>query len=987
MVAGFGLAIAPVDVSEVRVSWPQDASAPEPTSLMLANQTPYSIEVGFDDESLRAAAGGGGLLLSTIDAADESSARAGLKITATDAAATIAGGGESFTREWADTSEWVVHATTTGGTVVRIDGQEAVRWPDVLPPQVDGLFTDVDALPAGALSVELQVVNDYDSTPTPLKLALMVILWLAVALTFILLVIEFRHSRVSAPLRVRAFAWLRTLGAVDIAVVAGLVLWVFIGPMTDDDGYYAAMSLSYGDAGYVGNYYQMYNQPFAPFTWFWEFLYYWQQIGGRSPVWLRVPALIAGIVAWLVARTLLSSQLADARRWTRTAAVALLALVFCGWWFAFSIGSRPEIVGAAGSVAVIALVLRAISRNTLVPAFAAAVVAGLAFAAHPTGVVTFAPLLLALPSLWTVARTGTDLLGAAARTAGVLSAGAVALFVAFRDASLNDVLAGRATFAAVETPQTWMDEWDRYSFLMSPIAMGSYAKRSFVLVGLVLLLWFVVATVFAKGRLSLPPVYRLTGWTFALSLVLLWITPSKWTHHFGALATVGPLMIVLVLIVTPRLLARSEESSVPSWLAPLAVASLIPPIVVGLSGPNSWAYSWDQGMFRHGDVPGFNAVRFDSLGLWLLVAVVSLAVAVVVIRRRFGTARSARALLAATGLVTVFALLTTGYLVATFALSAFRGSGYYTPGGANLADPLAENCLIDEAIEIWDASEGTPLAVAEGESRLTGTWQENAGWPEADPLPPTQAGVTVWGSANQATQSAGTLTTPVYDIPALDPDQRLVLLVGGDLNAAEPNSVRIEYAARGSSAMQQLEVDFPGEQPGWRTLNVPLPPQLAQDGGVLRVVAEDATTLENQWLAVSSPLVVNGRPLSAVVPPGAATAVSWTSSFWFPCQRPMSVSNGIFERPVMATSWGTGAPDNIWVEARGGQMVAPARTASVSVPYTEFDTAGTAWGNIQLLRYDVAPAAYDLRVARVTLPGWVDPFGPTALLVSAERDG
>jgi hypothetical protein len=989
VLAGVGLAIAPVQVSDVRVAWPEVPTEPESTSLMLTNQTPYSIEVGFTADAVEEVVARGGVVTSTIDPAEPTAGVDGLLVTATEQNVSVAIGGEELLTERGSTERWQITSSTAAGTVVTADGVEVAAWPNALPPQIDGLYTDAAALPADALVVDVHVVDDYNSIPTVIKYVLMGVLWLALAAVVALLLLSFRDTLRETgrpPLLRRLSLWLRTLGPIDLAVVAGLALWVFIGPMTDDDGYYAAMSLSYGDAGYVGNYYQMFNQPFAPFTWFWEFLYYWQELGGRSPVWLRLPALIAAVIGWFIARTLVRDRLAGGNRALRWGSLILLGLLYCGWWFAFAIGTRPEIVGAAGSVAVIALVLRSLRRRSLVPAFVAAAIAGLAFAAHPTGVVAFAPLLLSVAGLWRIASENATLTTALARTAGVLSAGAIALFAAFRDASLSDVLAGRATFAAVEIPLDWTNEINRYSAILAFGPSGSYAKRGLVLVALVLLVWFIVAHTFLIGRkVTLPPVYRLTGWTFGLSLILLWITPSKWTHHFGALSAVGPLMIVLVLALTPVLLAHLRERPAP-WLAPVAVASLVPAIVVGLGGPNTWAYSWNQGMFRAGRVPGFDAVDFDSLAIWGGVAVVVLAVAALYARRRDGAWLGRRSLYAAFALVAVFATVSTGYLTATFGLAAVRGLNYYTPGGANLVDPTASRCRIDDAMQVWDASSAVPLTPAGGEAVLEGSWRADAGWPESDPQPALPAGTSTWGSLTGANDAAGTLTSPLYEVPAINADQRLIVQVGGLLDDEEPNSVRMEFSTDAEALVTRtIEVDDPSRQPGWRTLSVPVPQDIAENGGFVRVLAEDATTVEDEWIGVSAPLLAGARTLDDVVPDDAGTAVSWMSSFWFPCQRPISIANGIFERPVMSTSWGPGDPDNIWRVLRGGQMVAPARSATISVPATELSTAGDAWGNLQLLQYDTAEAAYTLTSARVTVPGWVDPFGPTGLLVEAER--
>ena len=76
---------------------------------------------------------------------------------------------------------------------------------------------------------------------------------------------------------------------VDLVVPAVIGFWMFVAPATDDDGYYAAMARNSRISGDVGNYYQLYDQNFTPFTWFYQSLGWWQQLVGNAPVLQRHP--------------------------------------------------------------------------------------------------------------------------------------------------------------------------------------------------------------------------------------------------------------------------------------------------------------------------------------------------------------------------------------------------------------------------------------------------------------------------------------------------------------------------------------------------------------------------------------------------------------------------------------------------------------------------------------------------------------------------
>jgi len=1039
IVSGALLAVAPVDTAEVHVAWPQDAADIRSTSLLLTNQTPHAIDVSFTTAAVQAAAASSdGVLLATIDPDEPEAATDGLVLTADDTTLTlrIDGDTERIPLTAGDDVSYTLHSDVQGLTL-DADDTRVVDLEGTLPPQIDVLASSVAAVPAASdLAVGVQVVDDFDSTPSGGKIAIMVLMWLSLVAALAVLAVDDRRRRrqrvaaadadadggpdgttddaaadaeagpstagsgtTAAPAR-RGLASrvLRALRPVDAVVVAVLALWIFIGPMTDDDGYYAAMSLNDGVAGFVGNYYQMFNQSFTPFTWFWQLLGAWQELGGRSPVWLRTPALIAGIAAWFVTRHLLERAVVRLSRRARTWSRGLLALTFLIWWLSYTIGSRPEILGSLGGVIVVALVLRSRDRSTLLPAAIAALVAGLAFAAHPTGVVAFAPLLLGIPGFWRLAYQGGSRLVAVARTVAVLSVGSVALFAAFADATLSDALTGPKRFAAVETPLTWLNEWNRYEFLMRDIPMGSYAKRSVVLLALVLLVWWVA--MYAATRLVpraarlVPAPLVLGGWSLALSLVLLWITPSKWTHHFGAISSVGPLAMTLILVLAPGVVtALLDGRRAPWWLAPVAVASLVPPIVFSLHGPNSWAYSWNQGMFGRDREPGFGPIHFGSLPIWVLIAAAAVGVAVLVQRRRREPWTAPRTLWSATAVVTVFAVVTGGYLVGTFSLAAYRGLDTYSVGAANIEDPDGSSCLTGAAISTWDATRGQALPVAEGDestAATAGAFRLGGGWPATDPAPALTDGVALWGSYADRGDTVGEMTTPWYRLPdSVGSTQRIAVLIGGKLATGDDDRLTMQVRDASGDLVDRgrgrVTLADTADRPGWRTLVVD--PGKLEDGDSVRLVAKDGTTGSDGWLAFSAPVLADAVSFNDLAAPDAPTAVAWTDSFWFPCQRPTSIAHGIIERPVLATTHGDGGPDNIWLTARGGSLAGVERSATVLTLASEMEGDGAVWGRVELFEYPYAADAYDLTVQRVPTWGWRTPFGDVSQIVEFDRAG
>ncbi|MFT2689664.1 arabinosyltransferase C-terminal domain-containing protein [Clavibacter zhangzhiyongii] len=175
------------------------------------------------------------------------------------------------------------------------------------------------------------------------------------------------------------------------------------------------------------------------------------------------------------------------------------------------------------------------------------------------------------------------------------------------------------------------------------------------------------------------------------------------------------------------------------------------------------------------------------------------------------------------------------------------------------------------------------------------------------------------------------------------------------------------------------------DRPGWRT--IALDPSRLTPGDAIRLQAEDGTTGESGWFGFTAPVLVDPVSFNDLSAPDAPTAVTWTSSFWFPCQRPVSIAHGIIERPVLATTFGDGGPDNIWVQRRGGSLAGVERSATVSTLASDMEGAGSSWGRVQLFDYPYAADAYDLTVDRVSTWGWRTPFEPVSQIVEFDRQG
>jgi len=961
------LPFAPVAVNEPTVRWPSDPARPTSTLLTLAAYRPLELDVRFTCQAARLAQGAGGLVVSTAAPQSPAVAATGLVVTARGDRLRVEVTGRTLLDAplGAGDCAYRVNGTSRGLpslvgpppdpadpnapdpdalagpdnaqlTIAR-DSTPLVDTPVEQLPDVDVLATSLTAVPAGGLTVTLRLDDEFTSSPTPLKSALTWTAVVALLATGVLLAV-FDRGTARRPRR-RAVGLPRL---VDLAVPAVLVFWMFVAPATDDDGYYAAMARNSVLSGEVGNYYQLYDQNFTPFTWFYQALGWWQQLAGDAPVVQRVPAVVFGVLTWFALRRVMVAALrewAPERRALHAVAHAVLAVAFLAWWVPQDMGVRPETVVALTGAATLLAVLAAARRRRLAVAWLAFLLAGVGFTAHPTGFTLLAPLVAGLPLLWPLVRVPGDRAATALRAVAVASGGFIAPVMAFADGTLRDFLRGQAIFLSIQGQEGWTTEIQRYSLLLASIPMGNYAKRSAVLVCLVALAWFAVLAVAARARrVVLPTPLWYAASTTALAFAALWLTPSKWTHHFGALAGVGPAFLALLAVMgVPLARQVIGGSRLPAAVPVAATGSFVVAIALAWHGPNQWPYAWLEGVRLPDLPPAVKNVPLGSVLVWGMAALAVTAAVVVLGRLRRPGEDRVNALLAVPVVVVVSLLGTTVYTVATFGLAAVAGVPRESLWARNLADP--GGCGAADVVRVLDPLTATPLPAATG----TGLPAPPAGdgfvpgagfAPGLRPLKPAE--LAVWGSLAareglSPERNAGQFSTSWYSLPArLFGDAATAVLAAGTLSGG--NSLTAVYARRvGATAIVvgSEELTDTARDPAWRTFT--LEPPTGAD--LVRLDAVDATGAVHGWLAFSAPAVQRSATLSEYLPADAPVALAWPLAFAYPCQRQPAIVDGVTEPPAYAVLWGddalSGFRDGAWQLFRGGAFAPVLRTQSV----------------------------------------------------------
>ncbi|MCV7175442.1 arabinosyltransferase domain-containing protein, partial [Mycolicibacterium sphagni] len=108
-----------------------------------------------------------------------------------------------------------------------------------LRPAIVGVFTELTGPAPPGLSFSATIDTRFSSTPTPLKLAAML---LAIVATVIAVLALWRLDRVDGRRMRRLIPgrW-RTFTAVDAAVISAFLIWYVIGANSSDDGYILGM--------------------------------------------------------------------------------------------------------------------------------------------------------------------------------------------------------------------------------------------------------------------------------------------------------------------------------------------------------------------------------------------------------------------------------------------------------------------------------------------------------------------------------------------------------------------------------------------------------------------------------------------------------------------------------------------------------------------------------------------------------------------------
>ncbi|WP_029432587.1 arabinosyltransferase domain-containing protein [Blastococcus sp. URHD0036] len=987
------LPLAPIVVDTPEVRWPADPDDPRSTTALFMPYRPIDLAVAVPCATLASVAdrqesSDVAVVLGTALPDSGRGRDRSLFVSVADGSVRVLSSGRELWSGPVPTGSGcrlTVQADQSGSRVsTASDGAAETVLADVpgAPvPEVVAFTTDVVPADGAAPTVVAHPDARFQSSPTPVKIALLVAHLAALAGCLWLLSRSVpaaarprdgpdpdRNPLPGSPASARG-RWRLVAGLADAVVVLTLVGWTVIAPIQTDDFYYSLEARTLDSAGFVGNQVRYFDVPEVPFVLTQLLLAPLAHLSA-APLVLRLPSLLAGLaVWWLLTRRLVPLLVERPHPALRgVAGIALLA-----WWLPWNTSTRPEAFVALAWTVTLVLALEAIRRRRPLLVGLAAVVAGLAVTVTASGLACAATLVVLLPRLWPV--LAASRWGVWATSALVVACGSIPVAVVFADSSLASALAALRVHREVGPQTPWWTEPIRYWYLMlgNDPNQRNFARQVVVLTTLAVVVGLSIAllrvTRRASGRIS----WAVPALAFLAVNAALVPTPTKWSHHFGALAGAGALALTVGVAVLVR--RRPDR-----WASVVLLAAVAVTAAVGFHGGN------DQVEYSAYGVDRVLPAVLGNPALWLAAGLaVSAAVTFRRRRRAAGADRVAwrwpEAVVGALGAVLVTSLV---IQVGSATLANWRLRDTWSMAG-DAVDTLTGggSCgFADSAVALTGAERLDPLG-GDAPPPAAGTLPPGLDGDRLDGTAPAGVSVLSTWQASPADPAVTEVATPWRETAGLTERDVLAVTVAGVPGPGTQAVVDLAAAVPGGEprVLESRPVDLPaaGGAPEWN--RVLLGPAVELPAGTdlvrLRLVdADDALGVGDpgqRWLAGTEPYRMVGRTLSDLLPEDEPVVVDWPLGFAMPCQEPPRIADGMVEPVewlVQSITFADTPPLTV-IDGGGSYSTAPeVSDVTTYVGFTPGVSPYTTWGNLVHWDPRLAQDGYELVHDTRVVGGW-----------------
>ncbi len=931
---GFVLAVAtpllPVTQTTATLNWPQQGQATSVTAPLIT-QAPVHLTASVPCDVIDGMPADGGLVLGTAPADGRDATLNAMLVNVTRSRVDVIVRNvvvASVNRDRITGCERIDITSSLDGTfadfvgLTKSDGSpQRTGYADPnLRPAIVGVFTDLTGPAPPGLSFSADIDTRFTTHPTALKLLAIV---LAIVCTVIALLALWRLDRLDGRRMRRLIPtrW-RTLTAVDGVVIGGFAIWYVIGANSSDDGYILQMARVAEHAGYMSNYFRWFGSPEDPFGWYYNLLALMTQVSTAS-IWMRLPDLICALVCWLLLSREVLPRLGPAVSGSR-AALWAAGLVLLAAWMPFNNGLRPEGQIATGALITYVLIERAVTSGRLTPAALAITTAAFTLGIQPTGLIAVAALVAGGRPILRILMRRRRLVGLWPLVLPLLAAGTIVLAVVFADQTLATVLEATRIRTAIGPSQEWWTENLRYYYLILPTTDGAIARRvAFLFTAMCLFssLFIMLRRKRVPG-VARGPAWRLMGVIFA-TIFFLMFTPTKWIHHFGLFAAVGGAMAALATVLVSPVVLRSARNRMTFLAAVLFILALC------FASTNGWWYVSNFGAPYNNSVPQLGGVTASTV-FFILFGIAALWAFWLHLadrpQSRVVDAVTAAPIPIAAGFMVLF-------MVASMAIGVVRQYPTYSNGWANIRSFTGGCGLGDDVLVEPDSNDGFLQALPGGPDQsswgrlgpLGGTdptgFSPN-GLPDRiiaeairlnNPQPGTDydwqrpvkrsrpgvngstvplpygldpARVPVAGTYSTGPQQESRLASAWYQLPPADDAHPLVVITAaGTISGTSVanaftsgQTVELEYALPGpdgapAPAGRVSPYDI-GPTPSWRNLRYPRA-QIPTDAVAVRVVAEDLSLGQGDWIAVTPPRVPEVRSVQEYIGSEQPVMLDW----------------------------------------------------------------------------------------------------------------